>query len=427
MRTAISRIRAREILDSRGNPTVEVELQLADGTLGRAAVPSGASTGALEALELRDGDASRFGGKGVLKAVENVERIIAPVLAGFDASEQEALDRHLIALDGTSNKARLGANAILGVSMAAARASAASHGLPLYRYLGGTAARVLPLPQFNVLNGGAHADNPLDVQEFLILPVGASSFAEAFRWGAETFHALKGVLRERGMPTAVGDEGGFAPPLSTSEEALALIVEAIERAGYVPGRQIALAVDVAADGLYRDGHYHLEGRTLTSEAMIAYLADLAERFPLVSVEDGLSEADRPGWVALTRRLGGRLQLVGDDVFVTNPATIKEAIAEGVANASLIKLNQIGTLSETLEAVRVSKEAGYATVVSHRSGETVDAFIADLAVATNAGQIKTGSLSRAERVEKYNQLLRIEAQLGESARFASGAALSARGG
>lgn len=425
MSNAIRQIHARQILDSRGTPTVEVEVELADGVRSRADIPSGASTGAHEAIELRDQDKTRFFGKGVSQAVENVNTVLRDALLGADARDQEAIDARMIALDGTPNKAKLGANAILGVSVAVAKAAAQSAGLPFYRYIGGTHARVLPTPQMNVINGGAHADNPLDVQEFLILPIGATSFAEALRWGSEIFHSLKQVLRSRKMATAVGDEGGFAPALSTTASALDLITEAIQGAGYTPGSQIALGMDVAADAMYREGHYHLqgEGLRLSSDEMIAYLTDLIDRYPLVSIEDGLSEEDWEGWQKLTTTLGRRIQIVGDDIFVTNPATIRRAIDEGVANSALIKLNQVGTLSETLQAIQIAKEAGYTTVISHRSGETVDPFIADLAVATNAGQIKTGSLSRSERIEKYNQLLRIEEELGPAAVFSGGRALA----
>jgi enolase len=425
MSTTIRQIYARQILDSRGTPTVEVEVKLDDGTRSRAAIPSGASTGAHEAIELRDQDNAQYFGKGVARAVENVNTILRDALLGSDALDQEAIDARMVALDGTPNKAKLGANAILGVSLAVAKVAALAAGLPFYRYVGGTHARLLPTPQMNVINGGAHADNPLDVQEFLILPVGASSFAEALRWGAEVFHSLKQVLRSRKMSTAVGDEGGFAPDLGTTASALDLILEAIQAAGYTPGDQIALGMDVAADGLFHEGRYHLkgEGLTLTTDEMIGYLSDLAGRYPLVSIEDGLSEDDWEGWQKLTTTLGGRLQLVGDDIFVTNPATIQRAIDNGVANSALIKLNQVGTLSETLQAIQVAKEAGYTTVISHRSGETVDPFIADLAVATNAGQIKTGSLSRSERIEKYNQLLRIEEELGSAAVYLGSSAIA----
>jgi enolase len=427
MSTTIRQIYARQILDSRGTPTVEVEVKLEDGTRSRAAIPSGASTGAHEAIELRDQDKAQYFGKGVTRAVENVNTILRDALLGADALDQEAIDARMVALDGTPNKAKLGANAILGVSLAVAKVAAQAAGLPFYRYVGGTHARLLPMPQMNVINGGAHADNPLDVQEFLILPVGASSFAEALRWGAEVFHSLKQVLRSRKKSTAVGDEGGFAPDLGTTASALDLITEAIQAAGYTPGDQIALGMDVAADGLFHEGRYHLkgEGLTLTSDEMIGYLSDLAGRYPLVSIEDGLSEDDWEGWQKLTATLGSRLQLVGDDIFVTNPATIQRAIDSGVANSALIKLNQVGTLSETLQAIQVAKEAGYTTVISHRSGETVDPFIADLAVATNAGQIKTGSLSRSERIEKYNQLLRIEEELGSAAVYLGRASLAPR--
>jgi enolase len=424
----ISKVRALEILDSRGNPTVEVELRLASGHAGRAAVPSGASTGSREALELRDGDARRYGGKGVRRAVEHVNGEIANAIAnrplgGLD--EQRALDEALVALDGTETKSRLGANALLGVSLAAAHAAAAAAGVPLYRFLGGDGAALLPAPMMNVLNGGAHADNNVDLQEFMLFPLGAPSFAEALRWGAEVFHRLKGVLREKGHPTAVGDEGGFAPDLGSNQEAVELVLAAIEQAGYRPGEQIALALDPAASEFRRAGVYELagEGARKTSDEMVAFYEDWTSRYPIVSVEDGLAEDDWDGWAALTRRLGRRVQLVGDDLFVTNPAILRRGIERGVANAILIKLNQIGTLSETLDALRIAREAGYAAVISHRSGETEDTTIADLAVATGAGQIKTGSLCRTDRVCKYNRLLRIEAELGPRARYAGRQALA----
>jgi enolase len=422
--TAIIDIRAREILDSRGNPTVEVEVELETGTMGRAAVPSGASTGRHEAVELRDGDAGRYGGKGVLKALDSVNDELFDALSGRHAEEQVALDRLMVELDGTPNKARLGANAILGVSLALAKAAAAEVRLPLYAYLGGCFAHLLPLPQMNVVNGGVHADNALDVQELMIVPLGAPSLAEAVRWGAEVFHALRRLLADEGHATTLGDEGGFAPNLAGSAEALDFIVRAIEAAGYRVGEDIALALDAAANEFFRDGAYHLEGegRRLTSEELVGYYAELVERYPIVSIEDGLHEDDWEGWTALTRALGERVQLVGDDLFVTNPARLREGIEKGVANAILIKVNQIGTLSETLEAVEVAHKAGYRAVISHRSGETADTTIADLAVATNCGQIKTGSLSRSDRLAKYNQLLRIEERLGPAARFAGRAAL-----
>ena len=409
----------REILDSRGNPTVEVDVVLDDGASGRAAVPSGASTGRREALELRDGDAKRVAGKGVLTAVANVNGEIARAAAGMPAGDQAALDRRLIELDGTPNKSRLGANAILGVSMAAARAAAASAGLPLYRYLAGEEPRRLPVPMVNVVNGGAHAPNALDFQEFMLVPVGAPSIREAVRWCAEVFHVLKKLLQDAGHRTAVGDEGGYAPDLRTPEEALALLVQAIERASYRPGHDVALAMDPAASELYRGQRYEFpkSGQpALTSAEMIDLYAHLIEAYPVVSVEDGLAEDDWDGWRALTERLGRRVMLVGDDIFVTNPDIIDRGIATGVANATLIKLNQIGPLTETLEAVRRSHAAGYRTVISHRSGETEDTFIADFAVAVGAPYIKTGSMARSERVAKYNQLMRIEAELGSGARY-----------
>jgi enolase len=406
----VAEIRAYEILDSRGNPTVEVEVALSDGACGRAAVPSGASTGRFEALELRDGDLRRYHGKGVLKAIENVMKIIAPAVKGLDASDQQALDEGLIELDGTENKDRLGANALLGVSLAAARAAAQSKGVPLYEHIselfGGPEPK-LPIPLMNVLNGGVHADNELDIQEFMIVPVGARSFAEAVRMGAETFHALKRMLKERGLSTAVGDEGGFAPKLRDNEEALKLLLEAIQGCGYKPGREVALALDVAASELSVDNNYNFEGRRLTSTELIELYESWLDAYPLISIEDGLAEEDWIGWKELTDKLGRRVQLVGDDLFVTNTTRITRGIEEGVANAVLIKPNQIGTLTETLEAIRLAKEAGYRVVISHRSGETEDTFIADLAVGTAAGQIKTGSLARGERTAKYNRLIRLE--------------------
>jgi enolase len=414
--TIIADLYAREILDSRGNPTVEVEVVLEDGTVGRAAVPSGASTGTYEAVELRDGDAGRYGGKGVLRAVEHVNDEIAMEVVGLNAVDQAEIDALLIELDGTENKSRLGANAILGVSLAVARAAAAALGLPLYRYLGGVGANLLPVPMMNVVNGGRHADNNLDLQEFMIVPVGAGSFAEALRMGAEVYHSLRRILHERGLSTAVGDEGGFAPRLDANEEALKLLVAAIESAGYRPGEDVALALDPAASEFFEDGRYVLkgEGRSLSPDEMVDYYADLAGRYPILSIEDGLAEEDWEGWELLTRRLGNTVQLVGDDLFVTNPGRLSRGITLGVANSILIKLNQIGTLTETLETIALARQAGYAVVISHRSGETEDTFIADLAVATRAGQIKTGAPSRSERVAKYNQLLRIEEELGESA-------------
>ncbi|HHQ41596.1 MAG TPA: phosphopyruvate hydratase [Chromatiales bacterium] len=428
MTTAIRDIRAREILDSRGNPTVEADVLLEDGSLGRASVPSGASTGSREAVELRDGDPARYGGKGVLKAVGHVRGPIREALLGRDALDQQGLDRTMIELDGSPNKGRLGANAILAVSLAAAHAAAASRGLALHEHLaalaGAGARQPLPVPLMNILNGGAHADNRVDVQEFMIVPLGAPSLAEAVRWGAEVFHALKAVLRGRGLGTGVGDEGGFAPDLPSNAAALDVILEAIAKAGYEPGRDVALALDVAASELHRDGRYHLEaeGRALDAEGMVRLLADWVGRYPIVSIEDGMAEDDWEGWRMLTEALGERVQLVGDDLFVTNTAILREGIERGVANAILVKPNQIGTLTETLEAIAVAREAGYAAVISHRSGETEDTTIADLAAATTATQIKTGSLSRSERVAKYNRLLRIEEALGAEARYAGAAAL-----
>ncbi len=417
--TTITEIRARQILDSRGNPTIEVDCHLSGGALGRAAVPSGASTGEHEALELRDGDAARYRGKGVRKAVENVSQAIAPRLLGMDAFEQVKIDETLLSLDGTATKSKLGANAILGVSLAVARAAANALDVPLYRHLGGVGARTLPVPMMNVLNGGAHADNNVDLQEFMIVPLGADSFSEALRWSVEVFHALAAVLKSRKLSTSVGDEGGFAPNLRTNEEALQVIVEAIERAGYRPGEQIALALDVAASELYQDGRYVLEGeggRVLTAAELVEYYAGLADRYPIVSIEDGMAEDDWDGWAAITRRLGDRLQLVGDDLFVTNVTRLARGIESGIANSILVKVNQIGSLTETLQAIEMAQRAGYTAVISHRSGETEDVTIADLAVATNAGQIKTGSLCRTDRVAKYNQLLRIEEELGSSATY-----------
>ena len=414
----ISRVHARQILDSRGQPTVEVEVGLSAGAVGRAAVPSGASTGAHEALELRDGDPSAFGGRGVLKAVANVEDELAGVLVGRDAADQALIDRTMIELDGTPNKARLGANAILGCSLAVAAAAAAHAGLPLYRYIGGARANRIPVPLMNILNGGVHADNSVDLQEFMVAPVGARTLADAVRVGAEVYAALKSVLRARGLATGVGDEGGFAPDLESNEAALEVIMEAIAVAGYQPGEDVALALDPAATELYRDGAYHLEGegRTLDAAGMVDYWEDLAGRYPIVSIEDGMAEEDWDGWVALTERLGGRVQLVGDDLFVTNSDRLRRGIGLGAGNALLVKLNQIGTLSETLAAMDLASRSGYASMVSHRSGETEDTFIADLAVATGAGQIKTGAPSRSERVAKYNQLIRIEEQLGPAASY-----------
>jgi len=416
--SAIVDIIGREILDSRGNPTVEVEIALESGARARAAVPSGASTGAHEAVELRDGDAKRYGGKGVRNAVAAVNDEIFSALSGFEADDQRTLDRALIDLDGTANKSRLGANAILGVSLAAAKAAAVEQALPLFRYLGGIEARTLPVPLMNVINGGVHADNPIDIQEFMIVPAGAPSFAEALRWGAEIFHVLKQQLAKAGHNTNVGDEGGFAPALASADAALSFLMRAIEQAGYRPGEDVALALDVAATELYSDGRYRLagEGKNFEAASMIRYLEDLAARFPIVSIEDGMAEDDWEGWIALTRALGGKLQLVGDDLFVTNTARLQDGIARGAANAILIKVNQIGTLSETLDAVEMARRAHYRSIMSHRSGETEDATIADLAVATNCGQIKTGSLARSDRLAKYNQLLRIEEELGAAARY-----------
>ncbi len=409
----IARVHARQILDSRGQPTVEVDVELMSGSIGRAAVPSGASTGAHEALELRDGDTGAYGGKGVLKAVANVEHELAHALVGREASQQATIDRMMIELDGTPTKSRFGANAILGCSLAIAKAAAAEAGQPLYRYIGGARAHVLPVPMMNILNGGAHADNNVDLQEFMVAPVGASSFAEALQAGSEVYQALKGVLRTEKLATGVGDEGGFAPNLGSNREALDVIMSAIAKAGYTAGKDIALALDPASTEFFKDGSYHLDGdgKVLSPAEMVDYWAALAEDFPIVSIEDGMAEDDWDGWKALTDRLGDRVQLVGDDLFVTNPARLREGIAKGVGNAILIKLNQIGTLTETLEAIDIAAGAGYAAMISHRSGETEDTTIADLAVATGAGQIKTGAPSRSERVAKYNQLLRIEELLG----------------
>jgi enolase len=416
-------ITAREILDSRGNPTVEADVTLASGAAGRAAVPSGASTGAHEAVELRDGDAERYMGKGVTKAVQNVEETIAPALNGMIATDQMLIDRTLIELDGTPNKGKLGANAILAVSMAVARAAAADVGLPLYRYLGGPLARVMPVPMMNILNGGAHATNTVDFQEFMIIPVGATTFADGLRMGTEVFHALKKVLQKRRLATSVGDEGGFAPDLANDEEALRVIIEAIEAANYAPGKEIAIALDVAASELHKDGTYVFKksgAGQRSSEGMIELYSRWLEEYPIVSIEDGLAEDDWSGWESLTRTLGDRCQLVGDDLFVTNTERLARGIESGVGNAILIKVNQIGTLTETLEAIEMARAAGYLSVISHRSGETEDTFIADLAVGTGAGQIKTGSASRTDRIAKYNQLLRIEEQLGGVAEYPGGA-------
>jgi enolase len=419
--SSIADLHAREILDSRGNPTVEVDLTLDSGAMGRAAVPSGASTGSREAVELRDGDKSRYGGKGVRQAVAAVNGEIFDALSGFDAADQALLDRTLITLDGTPNKSRLGANAILGVSLAAAKASATDLGLPLYRYVGGVDAATLPVPMMNIVNGGVHADNKIDIQEFMIVPVGAPSFAEALRWGAEVFHALKAALKAQGHNTNVGDEGGFAPNLNTADEALGFIMRAIEQAGFKPGAQVALALDPAASEFLKAGKYAMEGKSLDSSAMVKFYEALVARYPILSIEDGMAESDLAGWQALTQSLGGKIQLVGDDNFCTNPVLLAEGIANHVANAILIKVNQIGTLSETLQTVAAARAAGYASVISHRSGETEDSTIADLAVGTGCGQIKTGSLSRSDRLAKYNQLLRIQDELGSAARYPGRAA------
>jgi enolase len=416
--SAIVDVIAREILDSRGNPTVEADVLLESGVMGRAAVPSGASTGAREAIELRDGDNQRYLGKGVLKAVEYVNTEIAEAIIGLDASEQAFIDQTMIELDGTENKSRLGANAILAVSMAVARAAAEESGLPLYRYLGGSARMQLPVPMMNIINGGAHANNNIDMQEFMIIPVGAPSFREALRYGAEVFHALKKLIDEKGMPTTVGDEGGFAPNLPSNEAALQLIVEGIEAAGFVPGADVAIGVDCASSEFYKGGLYCLdsEGLKLTSAQFVDYLANWVDKYPLISIEDGMSENDWDGWKLLTQRLGKNVQIVGDDVFVTNTKIFREGIRQGLANSILIKVNQIGTLTETFEAIEMAKRAGYTAVISHRSGETEDSTIADIAVATNALQIKTGSASRSDRMAKYNQLLRIEEDLGTTASY-----------
>ena len=424
--TAITDLHAREILDSRGNPTVEVDVVLETGVLGRAAVPSGASTGAHEAVERRDGDKSRYGGKGVLEAVEAVNGEIFDALSGMEAEDQVAIDKAMVELDGTPNKARLGANAILGVSLAVAKAAAAEAGLPLFAYVGGARARTLPVPMMNIINGGAHADNSIDIQEFMIMPVSAATIADAVRMGAEVFHALRAQLKGAGHNTNVGDEGGFAPDLAASDEALGLIMKAIETAGYAPGDDIALALDAASSAFHKGAKYELagEGKSLDVSAMIAYYADLLARYPIVSIEDGMAEDDWEGWAELTRELGGTVQLVGDDLFVTSPERLARGIRENVANAILVKANQIGTLTETLEAVDLAQRSGYRAVISHRSGETEDATIADLAVATNCGQIKTGSLARSDRLAKYNQLIRIEERLGPAARYAGRTALRA---
>lgn len=417
----ISDVYAREILDSRGNPTVEVEVYLEDGSMGRAAVPSGASTGAFEAVELRDGDKSRYLGKGVEKAVENINDIIAPELEGWDVFDQVGIDKMMIELDGTPNKAKLGANAILGVSIAVAKAAADSLGLSLYEYVGGTNAKTLPVPMMNIMNGGAHADNNVDVQEFMVMPVGAKTFKEALRWGAEIYHALKAVLKSKGLATGVGDEGGFAPNLPTNEDALKVIMEAIEKAGYKPGEEIKLALDVAATELYNEetGKYSLasEGKEFTGAELVEYYAGLVEKYPIISIEDGLSEEDWESWKLMVEKLGDKIQIVGDDLFVTNTERLSRGIKEKAANSILIKLNQIGSITETLDSIEMAKRAGFTTISSHRSGETSDSTIADMAVAVNAGQIKTGAPARTDRVEKYNQLLRIEEQLGDNAIYA----------
>ena len=417
--TAIIDIHARQILDSRGNPTVEVDVTLEDGSFGRAAVPSGASTGAFEAVERRDGDKKRWLGKGVQGAVDAVNSEIAEAILGFEAEDQGEIDAALIELDGTENKGRLGANAILGVSLATAKAAADARGLPLYRYVGGVSAHVLPVPMMNIINGGEHADNPIDFQEFMVMPVGAESLGEAVRWGAEIFHTLKKGLSEKGLATAVGDEGGFAPNLGSTTDALDFIMRSVEAAGFKPGDDVMLALDCASTEFFRDGAYHMEGegKTLSPAQMTDYLADLCARYPIASIEDGMSEEDYDGWKLLTDRIGNKVQLVGDDLFVTNPKRLADGISRGLANSLLVKVNQIGTLSETLEAVATAQRASYTAVMSHRSGETEDATIADLAVATNCGQIKTGSLARSDRLAKYNQLIRIEEELGDVARYA----------
>lgn len=429
MSTLIEEIIAREVLDSRGNPTVEVDVRLESGDIGRAIVPSGASTGAHEALELRDGDKSRYGGKGVLKAVENINSTIAEALNGLDASDQIGVDSELLALDGTETKSKLGANAILGVSLACAKASAAALGLPLYRYIGGAHAHVLPVPMMNILNGGKHAQDSTDFQEFMVMPVGASSFREGLRWGAEIYQSLKKVLHDRGQGTNVGDEGGFAPSLPTNESALEVIVEAIKKAGYAPGEQVMLAMDPASTELYQDGKYHLakENRSLTSAELVDYWADIAARYPLISLEDGMAEDDWEGWKLLQERIGDKVQLVGDDLLVTNVKRLERAINERACNSILVKLNQIGSLTETLSAIQMAQRAGWTAIVSHRSGETEDVTIADLVVATNAGQIKTGAPARSDRVAKYNQLLRIEEELGDTAKYAGTSAFNVRRG
>ncbi len=416
--TAITDIFAREILDSRGNPTIEVDVVLENGTLGRSAVPSGASTGMYEAVELRDGDKSRYLGKGVLQAVENVNSVIAPEIVGLDVFDQVGIDTSMIQLDGTPNKGKLGANAILGVSMAVAKAAASSLGLPLYQYLGGVNAKQLPVPMMNILNGGAHADNNVDIQEFMVMPVGATSFAEALRMCAEVYHNLKKVLKDHKLNTAIGDEGGFAPNLASNEQAIEVIIEAIKGAGYKPGEQIAIALDVASSELFKDGKYHLEGEGVvkTAAEMVDFYANLVEKYPVISIEDGMAEDDWEGWALLTKRLGGKIQLVGDDLFVTNTQRLSRGISEKTANSILVKVNQIGSLTETFDTIEMAKRAGYTCVISHRSGETEDATIADIAVAVNAGQIKTGAPARTDRVAKYNQLLRIEEELGGTSQY-----------
>jgi len=414
----IKQIHAREILDSRGNPTVEVDVVLDNGLMGRAAVPSGASTGTREAVELRDGDKKRYLGKGVLKAVENVNKIISPELIGKNPNKQKEIDYLMIKLDGTDNKAKLGANAILGVSLAIAKAAAQDKGVSIYQYLGGKDARRLPIPFLNILNGGKHADNNVDIQEFMIAPIGAPSFKEALRYAAEVYHTLKGILKSKGLSTSVGDEGGFAPNLSRNEEAIEIIIAAIEKAGYKPGKDVAIVLDPAASEFYQDGKYLLkaDNKNLSSEEMVDYYASLVSKYPIISIEDGLAENDWNGWRILTQKLGGKIQLVGDDIFVTNPKILAEGIKQGIANAVLIKLNQIGTITETLETIDLAKKAGYTCMFSHRSGETEDSFLADITVATNAGQLKTGAPARSERLAKYNQLLRIEEELGDKAIF-----------
>ena len=414
----INKIDAREILDSRGNPTVEVEVVLDNGLMGRAAVPSGASTGTREAVELRDGDKKRYLGKGVLRAVENINKIIAPEIVGKDPKKQKEIDYLMIKLDGTENKAKLGANAILGVSLAVAKAAAYDEGVSIYQYLGGKDAKRLPIPFLNILNGGKHADNNVDIQEFMIAPIGAPSFKEALRYAAEVYHTLKGILRSKGLSTSVGDEGGFAPNLSRNEEAIEIIIAAIEKAGYKPGKDIAIVLDPAASEFYQDGKYLLkaDNKNLSSQEMVDYYANFVSKYPIISIEDGLAENDWNGWKILTKELGGKIQLVGDDIFVTNPKILAEGIKQGIANSVLIKLNQIGTITETLETIDLAKKSGYTCMFSHRSGETEDSFLADITVATNAGQLKTGAPARSERLAKYNQLLRIEEELGEKAVF-----------